>query len=563
MVAMSSAMQVLGGRYELRSLVATGGMGQVWRAHDQRLGRPVAVKVLRSEYAGEPEFLARFRAEARHAAMLGHRNVVAVFDYGETTAADGEALAYLVMELVPGESLAAVRRRLGALPPEQVLEVVAQAAAGLGAAHEMGIVHRDVKPANLLLRPDGSVAVTDFGIAWSAESVALTRTGQVIGTAHYLSPEQARGGAAVPASDVYALGMVAYELLAGHRAFEGASSVAVALSQIQDEPDELPASVPAPVRELVAAMLVKDVAGRLPDGDAVVAAAARARVATGDEPTELLDLVPPPGVTALLEPALVPATTAAASTSTSATSSTTSPVGRRRRGLLLAGVLAALLLVGGGTAVLLGVGGSSAPAGAAPTSTSAGPTPVTLDAANYLGRPLDEVTAELTALGLTVVAQESAGDGSDAGLVTAVDPAGTPLTTGSSVTVRYGSAAPTTEPTPEPTTEAPTQAPTQAPATQVSTQAPVTEAPAPTTADAPAGPGNGGPGNGGPGNGNGNGPGNGGPGNGNGPGRGWSGRLSRPDHALRPPGGGPARHHRPPARWPGSARSRGCWRRRR
>ena len=520
-------MQVIGGRYELRSLVATGGMGQVWRAHDQRLERPVAVKVLRSEYADEPEFLARFRAEARHAAMLGHRNVVAVFDYGETTAADGEALAYLVMELVPGESLAAVRRRLGALPPEQVLEVVAQAAAGLGAAHEMGIVHRDVKPANLLLRPDGSVAVTDFGIAWSAESVALTRTGQVIGTAHYLSPEQARGETATPASDVYALGMVAYELLAGRRAFEGGSSVAIALSQIQDEPEALPSTVPAPVRELVAAMLVKDAARRLPDGDAVVAAAHRARTATGaaDEPTELLALVPPPGVTALLDPVLVPAE-AAATTDTA----TSAPVRRRRRRLLLAGVLAALLLVGGGTAVLLGLGGSSAPATAAPATTtaptSATPTPVTLDAAQYVGRPLDEVTAELTALGLQVSAEEVAGDGSDAGLVTEVAPAGTALTAGSTVTVRYGSAAPTpaptTEPAPEPTTEAP--------ATQVSTQEPATQEP---TTEAPAGPGNGGGpgngngnGNGGPGNGNGNG----GPGNGNGnggPGAGGPGRGGR------------------------------------
>jgi serine/threonine protein kinase len=231
--------RTVGDRYELRSLIATGGMGQVWRAHDQRLGRAVAVKVLRGEFAGDADFLARFRAEARHAALLGHRNVVAVYDYGETAAPDGEQLAYLVMELVPGDSLAAVRRRQGVLPADQVLEIVTQTAAGLGAAHEVGIVHRDVKPGNLLLRPDGSVAVTDFGISWSAESVALTATGQVIGTAHYLSPEQARGRPATPASDVYALGMVAYELLAGRRAFDGASSVSVALSQIQDEPDPL------------------------------------------------------------------------------------------------------------------------------------------------------------------------------------------------------------------------------------------------------------------------------------------------------------------------------------
>jgi eukaryotic-like serine/threonine-protein kinase len=519
-----SEPRVLADRYELRSLIATGGMGQVWRAHDRRLSRPVAVKVLRSEYAGDPEFLARFRAEARHAALLGHRNVTAVFDYGETLpgpgAAGGEHLAWLVMELVPGESLAAVRRRVGALPAEQVLEVVAQAGAGLGAAHEAGIVHRDVKPGNLLLRPEGSVAVTDFGIAWSAESVALTRTGQVIGTAHYLSPEQARGRPATPASDVYALGMVAYELLAGRRAFEGESSVAVALQQLHDEPDPLPASVPAPVRELVAAMLVKDAAHRLADGDAVVAAADRARRALGeDEPTELLTLVPPPAVTALLSPAL--------DTGTATTAAPAVAPARRRR-MLVAAVVAALLLVGGGTALLVGLGGSS-PAEAGSTPTSASPTPdaIPLDAADYTGRPVDEVVAELTALGLSVTTEQVAGDGSADGLVTGVDPTGE-LQPGAAVTVSYGSPAPaTTEPTTQaPTTQATTQAPvtTQAPAP---TQAPVTEepAPAPTTQ---AGPGAGGAGNGGPGNGNGNGngggPGGGGPGNGGGPGADGPGR---------------------------------------
>ncbi|MEI4281114.1 serine/threonine-protein kinase [Klenkia terrae] len=501
---MEPLTRTVGDRYELRSLIATGGMGQVWRAHDQRLGRAVAVKVLRGEFAGDADFLARFRAEARHAALLGHRNVVAVYDYGETAAPDGEQLAYLVMELVPGDSLAAVRRRQGVLPADQVLEIVTQTAAGLGAAHEVGIVHRDVKPGNLLLRPDGSVAVTDFGISWSAESVALTATGQVIGTAHYLSPEQARGRPATPASDVYALGMVAYELLAGRRAFDGASSVSVALSQIQDEPDPLPADVPGPVRDLVAAMLVKDAAGRLADGDAVVAAATATRAAIGaaGEPTELLDLVPPTGLTALMDPATATGTGAASA-----------PPRRRRKPLLLAGVLAALLLVGGGAALLLGLGGSSGPEGgsasSAATTTAAPstPDPVTLDAAAYLGRPVSAVTAELTGLGLVVTTEEVAGDGSTAGLVVEVAPVGTALQPGAAVTVRYGSAAP-------PTTAAPT---TEPPVTVVSTQAP-----APTTdppaADTPADPGGGGPGGGGPGNGNGNG--NGGPGNGNGNGGG-------------------------------------------
>lgn len=185
----------LGDRYELLGLIAAGGMGQVWRGVDTALHRSVAVKVLRSEYTGDPSFLARFRAEAQHAASLSHPNVAAVFDYGEETAQDGtgETLAYLVMELVEGEPLSALLAREGALGTEPTLRLLQQTAFALAEAHRAGLVHRDVKPGNILVRPDGSVKITDFGIAWSARSVALTRTGQVIGTPQYLSPEQAEG----------------------------------------------------------------------------------------------------------------------------------------------------------------------------------------------------------------------------------------------------------------------------------------------------------------------------------------------------------------------------------
>ena len=207
----------LGDRYELHQLIAAGGMGQVWRGHDIALHRPVAVKVLRSEYTGDPTFLARFRAEAQHAASLSHPNIAAVFDYGEEIAQDGtgETLAYLVMELVEGEPLSALVAREGPLGTETTLSLLRQTAFGLGEAHRAGMVHRDVKPGNILVRPDGSVKITDFGIAWSARSVALTRTGQVIGTPQYLSPEQAEGRPATPASDVYALGLIGYECLTG------------------------------------------------------------------------------------------------------------------------------------------------------------------------------------------------------------------------------------------------------------------------------------------------------------------------------------------------------------
>ncbi|WP_242658579.1 protein kinase domain-containing protein [Klenkia brasiliensis] len=551
-------LPVLADRYELRSLIATGGMGQVWRAHDRRLSRPVAVKVLRDEYAGDPEFLARFRAEARHAALLGHRNVTAVYDYGETGVDGGEHLAWLVMELVPGESLAAVRRRVGALPAEQVLDVVAQAGAGLAAAHEAGIVHRDVKPGNLLLRPDGSVAVTDFGIAWSAGSTALTSAGQVVGTAHYLSPEQARGQVATPAGDVYALGMVAYELLAGRRAFDGDNSVAVAMRQLHDEPDPLPDTVPAPVRELVAAMLVKDAAGRLADGDAVVAAAegARRRLGATDEPTRPLAVVPPTARALLRTPG--------------PDRGPARPRWTRRR-VLASAALTGFLVVGGGAVAVVGLGGTTAPAVAEPATTSSTPAAVTLDAADWTGRPVQEVVAALTALGLSVTSTEVAGDGSTAGLVTGVDPTGTPLPPGAAVTVSYGSAAPAADPTtdPSPATVDVPAAPTltvvsdtgaadtgaapaaeQVPATQAAATRAAAEEPAGTAPGAGSTPGpDRAPGNGpgtGTGSGAGNGPGNAAqPGNGNGNGNG-RGNGNGPGGGHRDDDQGPGRGHGAP-----------------
>ncbi|MCW2700529.1 MAG: serine/threonine protein kinase, partial [Blastococcus sp.] len=265
---METRRRLLGNRYELLSVIASGGMGRVWRARDVLLNRPVAVKVLRSEFTGDPSFVSRFRAEAQHAALLQHPNIAAVFDYGELED-DGEQLAYLVMELVDGESLAALLARERRLDVPRTLSILRQTSAALAAAHAAGVVHRDVKPGNVLVAPDGTVKIADFGIAWSASSVPLTRTGQVIGTAHYLSPEQAAGGKASPASDVYALGVVAYECLAGRRAFEGENSVQVAVKHIREEPDPLPADIPPAVRDLVERAMVKDPARRFADGAAL------------------------------------------------------------------------------------------------------------------------------------------------------------------------------------------------------------------------------------------------------------------------------------------------------
>ncbi|WP_435748501.1 protein kinase domain-containing protein [Microbacterium sp. PMB16] len=259
-----------GGRYELLSRIAIGGMGEVWEATDHVIGRTVAIKILKDEYMGDPGFLERFRAEARHAALVNHEGIASVFDYGEENGS-----AYLVMELVPGEALSTVLERDGALSADKTLDIVAQTASALQAAHAAGLVHRDIKPGNLLITPDGRVKITDFGIARIADQVPLTATGQVMGTVQYLSPEQASGHPASPATDTYSLGIVAYECLAGRRPFTGESQVAIAMAQINEQPPPLPPTVPIPVQNLVMAMIAKKPSDR-PSSSATVARAAQA-----------------------------------------------------------------------------------------------------------------------------------------------------------------------------------------------------------------------------------------------------------------------------------------------
>ena len=246
-----------GGRYQLSSRVAIGGMGEVWQATDLVIGRVVAIKILKDEYLGDPGFLERFRAEARHAALVNHEGIANVFDYGEE---DGSA--YLVMELVPGEALSAIIERERVLNTDRVLDIVAQTAMALQAAHAAGLVHRDIKPGNLLITPDGRVKITDFGIARIADQVPLTATGQVMGTVQYLSPEQASGHSASPSTDIYSLGIVAYEMLAGRRPFTGESQVAIAMAQINETPPELPVTIAEPVRNLVYASIAKSPSDR-------------------------------------------------------------------------------------------------------------------------------------------------------------------------------------------------------------------------------------------------------------------------------------------------------------
>jgi eukaryotic-like serine/threonine-protein kinase len=197
------------GRYRVEGIIATGGMATAYRAHDEELDRHVAIKVLDAGLAGDDDFRRRFLREARTAARLAHPKVVQVYDAGE------DGLPYIVMELVEGESLAELLERRGRLPWEEAVGLGLQACAALGHAHEHGIVHRDVKPRNLLVREDGTLKITDFGIARAAETTELTQVGTILGTAAYLSPEQAAGEKVTAAADIYSLGAVLYETIAG------------------------------------------------------------------------------------------------------------------------------------------------------------------------------------------------------------------------------------------------------------------------------------------------------------------------------------------------------------
>jgi tRNA A-37 threonylcarbamoyl transferase component Bud32 len=473
----------LGGRYRLDLRIATGGMGEVWRATDEVLNRPVAVKILRREYADEATFLERFRAEARNMAALTHPGIAAVHDFGQTRLGDA-VVPYIVMELVPGEPLSAIIERGGPLAVDRALDLVAQAAWALQAAHEAGVVHRDVKPANLLVTPSDVVKVTDFGIARAADAVPLTRTGTVMGTAHYLAPEMASSrGAASPLSDVYALGVVLYECLAGRRPFPGDNPVTVALAHLQEEPPPLPSGVPEPVRRLVSRTLAKDPLNRPGNAGELARRLTALRASSAlAEPTAGLAAGPTAG------PVAEPVTTTVVGPSRRARQDSPrqdrARQDRRSRGPeLLMGVgallvaLAAAWLVAGmgpGSATVPDVTGllsadaqarlsalgfpieikrevnrkvrsgvvlQQRPIPGTESSTkspvllvvSAGPPRVRVDDADWRGRPLDEVESALRRRGLEVTVRSAAGSG-EAGTVSDVAPDGL-VTVGGTVTV--------------------------------------------------------------------------------------------------------------------------------
>lgn len=269
---MISPGTMLGGRYRLEERIASGGMGDVWRCVDDVLGRTVAVKILLPSLLDEAGFTERFRVEARTMATINHPGVVDVYDYGS----DPSVGAYLVMVYVEGDALSRTLSRVGRLTPARTLALVAQAADALHAAHEKNVVHRDVKPGNLLVRPNGTLVLTDFGIARSLGATQLTAAGSVLGTASYISPEQAMGEQATRLSDIYALGVVAYQCLAGRRPFEGENPLEIAMRHVREAPPPLPPDIPPAVRAIVERAMAKDPAARWPTASAFASVARRA-----------------------------------------------------------------------------------------------------------------------------------------------------------------------------------------------------------------------------------------------------------------------------------------------
>src|SRR5919107_3845859 len=260
--------RLISGRYRLIAPLGEGGMATIWRAIDEQLDREVAVKLLRPQFSADRVFAARFKQEARSAGGLSHPNIVGVYDYG-TDGADGEQ--YIVMELVHGRDLAAILRDRGSLSLDDSVRIAIGVADALEVAHRKGIVHRDVKPGNILITDDGDVKVTDFGIARAVSEASMTVTGTTLGSVHYFSPEQARGDEVTGASDVYSLGIVLFEMLTARRPFEGDSAAGVALKRLNEDPPS-PTAVGRPQPPGLEAILMRalrrDATARFPHAGA-------------------------------------------------------------------------------------------------------------------------------------------------------------------------------------------------------------------------------------------------------------------------------------------------------
>ncbi|WP_322937505.1 serine/threonine-protein kinase [Nocardioides bizhenqiangii] len=492
-------------RYRLDSRIATGGMGVVWRATDTRLNRPVAVKVLKHEYADDPQFRTRFDTEARNAAALQHPGIAGVFDYSSDPGGPADSASpYLVMELVEGQPLSALlvqARDAGrTLDPAVVRDLLTQTADALAVAHRAAIVHRDVKPANLIVTPDRRVKVTDFGIARAADDAQITRTGAVMGTPQYLSPEQARGNPSTPASDVYSLGVVGFECLTGRRPFEADSPVATALAHLQQPVPDLPDDLPEDLRTIVRRALAKDPAERYADGAELAAAlrgaevGMRAAAAPPDDATAVLPATPAQPV-APVPVGAEPPTGPTHRLDRAVPFEGEEPKKRDRRNVLPIVLIVLLLVAAAIAAVVLLLGQdddepsssnddrspsrrtSQATTATSETSESEPTTPETsedtavfIDADDYIGRDVAEVERELQLLGLRPRLFEDANPGGETeDEVLSVNPAGE-LNEGDTVDVHYWGPPPAPETTPTTETTPPDETTSTETVTSLSTE---------------------------------------------------------------------------------------------
>jgi eukaryotic-like serine/threonine-protein kinase len=405
--------RLFGGRYELGELIGYGGMAEVHRGRDARLGREVAIKMLRADLARDPSFLNRFRREAQAAAGLNHPAIVSVYDTGEDTGPDGTTQPYIVMEFVAGRTLRDVLKAEGQLPARRVMEIGADICGALDFSHRNGIVHRDIKPANVMITPTGAVKVMDFGIARALadNSATVTQTANVIGTAQYLSPEQARGEAVDARSDVYSTGCLLYELATGSPPFQGDSPVAVAYQHVRENataPSARNPAVPPALDSVVMKALAKNQLNRYQTAGEMRTDLQRAlanqpvdaeAVMSDAERTQFIARTPLPPVALgrrdLDEPV--------------------EPDHARRAGLIWLAIVVAMLLVIGGVVALVVV------------TRKDGNTVQTKAVPAFVGQPASAVTAALTRAGFANVSKGDDTNGPCAGGVASV-PTGTVCT---------------------------------------------------------------------------------------------------------------------------------------